>query len=223
MDYALYELTSQVVKKIFLETFMSHNDSTSAIDDWKNNNICYDNKYLLSKMLFDNAMPLEKEIPIRVFDSKKDVDWEKAKNDAFTTLSWDDLKIGEVSKLEEIIENLISLSSQVETLSWLNKLFLDYNYNVLFICTLLHTLSHMEYDEVIPQGPTMAMASLSHKDERVVGYAIKAFANWNSKDTLNYMRTTEPAIKWVNKEWNRVIKYIEEFGDEGYELLNEND
>lgn len=139
------------------------------------------------------------------------------------SLNWNDLKIGEVGQFEEIVRELIALSSQADTLQWLNKLFLDYNKNALFLCTLFHTLSHMEYEEVIPNAPTMAMASLGHEDERVIGYAIKAFANWNAKDALMYLKTNEPHIKWANREWHRVIKYIEEFGDEENGVLDEND
>lgn len=60
-----------------------------------------------------------------------------------------------------------------------------------FLYTLFHALLHMEYDEVIPNGPTMAMASLGHKGERVVGYALKASANWNAKVSLRFLKTNE--------------------------------
>ena len=81
----------------------------------------------------------------------------------------------------------------------------------------------MEYEEVVPQGPTMAMAALNHEDDRVIGYAIKAFSNWNSKSTLTLMKAVVPRIPWAEKEWNRVVKYIEMYGDEEYGLFNEDD
>ena len=67
------------------------------------------------------------------------------------------------------------------------------------------------------------MASLNHVDDRVIGYAIKAFSNWNSKRTINLMKTNIPNIPWAKKEWTKVLEYIEKYGDENNELLDAND
>ena len=163
-----------------------------------------------------------KSVEIRVFNSSN-IDWKVAEDEIFLSLNWQDLKIGGICEMEQIIRNLISMSSQNNTLSWLNSLFLNHNRNALFVCTMLHALSHMEYEETLPQGPTMAMASLNHIDDRVIGYAIKAFSNWNSKSTINLMKTNVPSIPWAKKEWTKVLEHIEKYGDEDYELLDEND
>lgn len=166
--------------------------------------------------------PLEKAAKIRVFDVS-DIDWESAEEDIFLLLNWNDLKIGEYNTMEEIVYSLINMSSQMQAMEWLNRLFLKHIKDVLFLCSLFHTLSHMEYEEVVPQGPTMAMAALNHEDDRVIGYAIKAFSNWNSKSTLTLMKAVVPRIPWAKKEWDRVVNYIEMHGDEEYELFNEDD
>ena len=177
------------------------------------------NNYLAEEAPTEIAV--KENTKMRVFDIT-DVDWKMAENDIFMSLSWKDLKTGEVNEMENVVRNLISMSSQDKTLKWLNDLFLEHNTNVLFMCTLFHTLSHMEYEEVLPNGPTMAMASLNHSDDRVIGYAIKAFANWNSKRTITLMQTNIPNIPWAKKEWHRVLEYITECGDENNELLDEN-
>lgn len=204
-------LLNQVQKKI-------NNTSSAEPDSGEENNIktyCYE-KYPMAER------PLEEAAKIRVFDVS-DIDWESAERDILLSLNWNDLKIGDYNTMEEIVYRLINMSSQMETMTWLNRLFLKHNRNALFLCSLLHTLSHMEYEEVVPQGPTMAMASLNHADERVIGYAIKAFSNWNSKSTLTLMKTNIPPIPWARKEWDRVVDYIEKYGDEEYGLFNEDD
>lgn len=149
-----------------------------------------------------------------VFDLQKDIDWDTAKADILNSLNWSDLKTGEISELESIIYSLSNLCTRIETMTWLNNLFLELFNNPLFISTLLHTLSHMDYDDVIPYGPTMAMAALNHKDDRVVSYAVKAFYNWNSKVALEYMKSVEPKADWINTEWKKVIEYLEKHGDD---------
>lgn len=143
-----------------------------------------------------------------------DLDWSIAEKEIKYSLSWQTLKVGDVSEMENVVRTLINRSSRVKVLTWLNDLFLQYNGNSLFVCSLLHTLSHMEYEEVFPQGPTMAMASLNHVDDRVVGYAIKAFSNWNTKATLSLMRTNIPRFHWAREQWKAVMDYIEKYGDE---------
>lgn len=214
---------SKNTKRYIFDVLQNQLDGYSNFDVDINRESFHDIKYILNSEIGVDGVKLERDKPIRFFDSKIDIDWEKAELDIFQSLNFDSLKIGEISEMEVIIKKIISLSSQTETLSWINNAFLKYNPNALFICTLLHTLSHMEYDEVIPNGPTMAMASLSHEDERVVGYAIKAFENWNSKTTLTFMKSTKPRSIWAFKEWQRVQEYIGEFGDEEDELFNQND
>lgn len=143
-----------------------------------------------------------------------DLDWSIAEKEIRHSLSWQTLKVGDISDMEETVRTLINRSSRVKVLTWLNKLFLQYNRDSLFVCSLLHTLSHMEYEEVFPHGPTMAMASLNHVDDKVVGYAIKAFSNWNTKTTLSLMRTNIPRFHWAKEQWEAVIDYIEKYGDE---------
>lgn len=145
--------------------------------------------------------------------TSNNVDLDKIKRDIFVLLNWDCLKIGEISDIENIIRNLLYMESSSDILLWLNKLFLENYSNSLFVCSLLHALSHMEYDDVAPQAPTMAVAALSHNNEKVSGFALKAFENWNSKKTLVYLRSINPKVKWICKEQQRIIKYIEEYGD----------
>ena len=220
MSYYVSAITTLFVKDVLLTTLKKKLDTISTMDEE------IKEKDVVKKYFFEDSLPneiaMEGEIKFRVFDAS-DIDWEAAKKDIFLSLDWNDLKIGEVNEMENVVRNLVSMSSQNDTLTWLNQLYLEYNKNVLFVCTLLHTLSHMEYEEVIPQGPTMAMASLNHEDDRVIGYAIKAFSNWNSKNTIDLMQTNIPHIPWARKEWNRVLEYIEKYGDENNELLNEND
>lgn len=225
-DY-ISDFTTLLVKEVLYNT-LKQEVNLSIKENTKTSTVEVDlepisevSKYYLENY-FSKGVAIEEDIKVRVFDIS-DIDWEIAERDIFLSLNWNDLKIGEVNEMEEIVRKLINMSSQNKTLTWLNELFLKHNRNALFVCSLFHVLSHMEYEEVMPQGPTMAMAALNHVDDRVMGYAIKAFSNWNSKTTLGYMKVNVPNIPWAQKEWKRVIEHIEEFGDADNELLNEND
>ena len=64
------------------------------------------------------------------------------------------------------------------------------------------------------------MATLGHPDKNVVSYSMKAFSNWNSKDSLKYVTYTSPKQAWAEREWKRIQKYIKENGDELNGIFN---
>lgn len=156
-------------------------------------------------------------------NEKLTIIFERAEQEIISSLNWNDLKIGEINEMENIVRELISATSYSKVLEWLNRLYLEYNENNLFLCTLFHTLSHMDYDDIYPTAPTMAMSALNNNNDIVVRYAVKAFSNWNSKDCIKYMRNNTPKQDWVRKEWQQVIDYIKINGDEVDELLNKDD
>lgn len=155
------------------------------------------------------------------FVNSRTVNWKAAEKDIISSLSWDDIQIGEPTETEYIIEELIAETSAKDTSQWVYELFLENSANILLSCTLVHALSHIDYELIYPYGPMMAMAMLSHDNKNVVSFAIKAFSNWNSKDSLKYVKNFSPKQTWAKKEWDRVVNYIEENGDEVDGVFNE--
>ena len=175
----------------------------------------YDTMYLYDKELSLDDNSSNWTIPdIYVKETISEIEWSMVQDSLFNSLYWETLKTGEISPFEEKIRELFSRTSKDEVLKRLNNFYLEHADNLLFICSLLQALSHMEYENVIPNAPTIAMACLSNEDDRVVEYAIKAFANWNNKRTLICMKPAKPRKKWAEKEWKMVIKYIEDNGDD---------
>lgn len=147
--------------------------------------------------------------------------WEKAERDILTTLNWQSIQVGESTEAENVIEDLIDQTSVAEAMDWVYDLFLSNAKNTLLACTLIHALSHIEYERVYPKGPMMAMAMFSADDKRMVGYAIKAFSNWNAKDSLKYLCFFGPEDEWAQQELEEVKKYIQDNGDELDDVLDE--
>ena len=206
------------------------NKTNSLISEWITNALM--EKIIRSKKLLTTLPEMDESIFSFISDIKDNeeieaikqpkvwfvesvaVDWEIEKRKIVSSLDWNSIQIGEPTETEFIIQNLIVETSAQDTLEQMYKLILENSSNSLLLCTIMHAISHMDYEFIYPYGPIMAMALLSHDDKRVVSYAIKAFSNWNSKDSLNYVRTFSPKQVWAKKEWDRVVKYIEENGDE---------
>ncbi len=93
---------------------------------------------------------------------------------------------------------------------WLNQLFVE-NYNEkTVIMGILRVLSHFEYQEVAPQGPTMALAALSNNSAEVRECGIRAFENWSNLESLKVLRSVNCQEVWLNDYLQQVIVDIEE-------------
>jgi hypothetical protein len=105
---------------------------------------------------------------------------------------------------EEIVESLYSEDKR-KTNILLDKLFRENFNNTHIMVGVLHIISHFDYDLVTPEGPTMAIAALKHKDVEVMEYGVKCFENWRHKDgigVLGQIKTDEP---WLQNYINLVI------------------
>lgn len=142
------------------------------------------------------------------------------KREFLHSLDWSALNIGESTYLERLLRELLNNYSANDICTWLNKLYMDNLKNVLVECTILHAISHLEYEEIYPNGQLIALAAMTHKSDLVLEYAIKVFENWNSKLSLEILDTVNLRSNWANKELNRVRRYIEKYGDDYSELLN---
>jgi hypothetical protein len=111
---------------------------------------------------------------------------------------------GIVNPSEKIVESLYSEDKR-KTNILLNELFLE-NFNVPRITVgILHIISHFDYDLVSPEGPTMAIAALTHKDVEVREYGVKCFENWQHKEGIRILEQIKANERWLQNYINLVI------------------
>ena len=81
--------------------------------------------------------------------------WDRFRDEIFSSLNWRSIEIGEPTEAEYIIDDLIRETTPKDTMEWVYNIFLNNIDNILLLCTLIHSLSHIEYELVYPQGPMM--------------------------------------------------------------------
>ena len=104
------------------------------------------------------------------------------------------------------------LMEQNETVAkeWLNSVYIDHFYDRRVVIGLLQVISHLEYLEIYPQGPTMALAALSHANSEVRECGIRAFENWSTIESLNVLRNVRCDENWLQQYLSQVIHDLEE-------------
>lgn len=120
-----------------------------------------------------------------------------------------DFEYGFDSQADRFIKNLLH-QNHAMTREWLNSVFIEYFYDRRILIGLLQVLSHMDYSEISPEGPTMAVAALSHVDAEVRECGIRAFENWSNINSLGVLKNLKCSEEWLQEYVRQVISDLEE-------------
>lgn len=134
---------------------------------------------------------------------------EKYTKEFLTIILEQDFEYGFDSPADLFVKRLLN-QSPTATKEWLNSVFIDYFHDIRILIGLLQIISHIEYFEIYPQGPTMEVAALSHVDSEIRECGIRAFENWGTVESLNVLRNLSCQEKWLQEYVQQVISDLEE-------------
>jgi len=127
----------------------------------------------------------------------------------FKCLKEQDFEYGVDTPADELVRKMLAKNESV-TKEWLNELFVENFSDQVVIIGLLRVISHFYYQEVSPQGPTMALAALSNANAEVRECGIRAFENWSNMESLKVLKNIKCDEQWLNDYLQQVITDIEE-------------
>ncbi len=136
------------------------------------------------------------------------------KNDIINVIRNDYFEAGIISQSENYILNIANTNNYEYIRDAANNLYLEY-YNDSHILTgLLIMMGTLSYEDALPQGQTMALGLLQHKEISVRDRAVQVFERWNSKKGLDVLKELHCDQEWLQDYVNKVIKYLEKSGKE---------
>ena len=125
-------------------------------------------------------------------------------NDFLRVIREQDFEYGFESMADKFIRQLMEQNKAV-TREWLNRLFLCHFNDIKIITGLVQVLSHIEYAEIYPEGPTIALAALSHNNLEVRECGIRAFENWGTLESLHILEGLRFTEKWMQEYVKKVV------------------
>jgi len=96
------------------------------------------------------------------------------------------------------------------TKNCINSIFLKNFANIGVTTGLLRIIAHLNYTEIEPTGPTIAVAALSHENAEVRECGIRAFENWEDISSLEYLKHIKCKEQWLQDYLEQVIIDLEE-------------
>ena len=129
----------------------------------------------------------------------------------------DEFEDGEMSLSEKYINDRFELYYRDYIKDALMRVYLAYISmdNASHVLSgVLVMISSRSYDEMYPQGQTMALGLLQHKDVYIRDKAIQVFERWNSKKGIPILRSLLCDKRWLQAYVDKVIEYLERDGEE---------
>jgi hypothetical protein len=120
-----------------------------------------------------------------------------------------DFEYGVDTPADELVRKSFSENISIAK-EWLNQLFVENYDDQTVLMGILRVLSHFEYQEVAPQGPTMALAALSNVSAEVRECGIRAFENWSTLESLEVLKNVKCEEEWLNDYLQQVIAELKE-------------
>lgn len=133
-----------------------------------------------------------------------------------TMLEYEKFESGVSNPSEQYFRDFLK-KKPLEAKSDLLTLFMD-NYNsdgrkANILVGILHMISHLSYEEVYPQGPSMALIALSYRNNHEVNeFGIKCFENWEHPDGIDKLRATRYSSKWLQEYADAVVAEFDKGG-----------
>ncbi len=126
-------------------------------------------------------------------------------------------EFGYTSQSEIFLRELLEKNS-LATMSWLNELYNDNFHNDVILIGIVRLLGRFDEASIKPQGQTMALGSLIHKNLEICELGIRAFESWGSTDSLRILKQTRVSVlkqisiadKWLKQYLEEVISDLEE-------------
>lgn len=119
-----------------------------------------------------------------------------------------DFEYGYFSEADKYIENILQINT-IFAKEIINRTFISKIEDEKVLLGLLQLVGHCDYMRVYPVGQTIAIASLSFKNVEIKEAGIRAFENWNRKETAPILKRVEAGRTWLDEYLASVIKILE--------------
>ena len=99
------------------------------------------------------------------------------------------------------------------TKKWINTIFEKNSANVSILIGLLRIIARLDYGEILPEGQTIAVAALLHKDTEVIECGVRAFESWGTIESLKILKDFKVEIQWLQEYIDDVVSDLREEHD----------
>lgn len=162
------------------------------------------------KIVLDSSVsPDELSIENKINKERDIILKKKMTSQLIETILEESFEFGIKSKSELLIEEQLRIN-ELATRNWLNEIFIDYFDDEKILIGILRIIGRFDEQVIFPQGQTMALAALNHKNPEIKELGIRAFENWGSLNSIKVLENIAIEISWLKDYKNQVIVDLKE-------------
>jgi hypothetical protein len=125
-------------------------------------------------------------------------------NELLDLIQEEDFEYGMQTRADELVRQHMMLN-HLATKSWLNSIFVESFTHVPVLLGLLRIVARINYVDIYPEGQTMALAALSHRDTSVKECGVRAFESWESIEGLKILENLSVTPQWLQEYIDQVV------------------
>ena len=119
-----------------------------------------------------------------------------------------DFEFGFSTPAEEYVSDALNRCGSFAR-EWINELFLQRFNDPYVTSSILRVIAHFDYQQIYPNGITMAVCATSHKSAEVRECGIRCFENWEAPENLNVLNSLSYSEEWLKDYLTGVINGLE--------------
>lgn len=120
----------------------------------------------------------------------------------------EDFEYGIEAKADILVKKQLAINV-LATKSWLNTIFVNHFSDTNILMGLLRLIARIDYSIISPEGPTIAIAALSHKNIEIKECGVRAFESWGTLSSLGILENLQVSTPWLQSYINDVISDIQ--------------
>lgn len=119
----------------------------------------------------------------------------------------DDFEYGYENRVDQLVNEQFKINS-LATKEWINKVYINNFTNPEILAGILRLIARFDPEDFAPEGKTMAIAALVHKNIEVQECGIRVFEAWGTLDSLDILENIKVQPSWLQEYLNKVKENI---------------
>ncbi|MFH0924890.1 MAG: hypothetical protein V1872_04545 [bacterium] len=120
-----------------------------------------------------------------------------------TLITEEDFEYGIETKADILVRSQMKINS-LTTKHWLNSIFVEYISDISIVIGLLRIIARIDFFIIYPEGQTMAVAALSHKNVGIQECGVRAFESWGTLVGLKILENLKVSSSWLQEYIDQV-------------------
>ena len=133
-------------------------------------------------------------------------------NELISFILNEEFEYGIDTEADALVRRYMALNPLL-TKKWINTIFEENSADVSILIGLLRIIARLDYREILPEGQTIAVAALLHKNNEVKECGVRAFESWGTIESLKILKDLKVGIQWLQEYIDDVVSDLREEHD----------